>query len=58
MQWNNPIIEEVRKNRKELEGELDNIFKSLEEFQETIKDRLVTKEELDKRSLEAGKVVQ
>lgn len=52
MKWNDPILEEVRKNRKELEEEGGNSFDSIHKnaiaFQEKIKGRLVTKEELKK----------
>ncbi len=45
--WTDPIVEEVRKHRREIEKECDNdfekIFKRIKEGEKQIKNRLVTK---------------
>jgi hypothetical protein len=45
--WTDPIVEEVRKHRLEIEKECDNdfdkLFKRIKEGEKQIKNRLVTK---------------
>ena len=54
--WKDPIVEEVHKAREKLMEECDNdpekLFEYLCKQQEKHKDRLVTKEMIDKRRAE------